>query len=158
MVETSDIPESCTVCRNEINEGDRFDFGGAPVCTTCADSLKLKELDTSGTDEIFSDILEDQGRKIIGDFLAISRSMPQEFGWNILALLDNVTSDIEEVQARALLESSMMICGLTTIRTGEGEGDVDPGFLSLFLVLGQVMDNLPDGPLPFLLCPIIALV
>lgn len=140
MTEDSDTSSSCTVCRKDIEKGDGFDFGGAPVCSMCTNSLKLKEMDTSGTDEILSGILEDQGREIIGEFIAISRSMPSDFGWNILALMENITNDVEDAQAQALLESSMIISGLSVIRTGEGEGDVNPGFLSLLLVLGQVMD------------------
>jgi hypothetical protein len=140
VAENSDTPASCTICRKDLEKGDEFDFGGAPVCVMCTDSLKLKELDTSGTDNVLSKIVEEQGTKIIGEFAAISRSLPSDFGWNILALLDNITSDVEDAQAQALLESSMIICGLTAIRCGEGEGDVNPGFLSLFLVLGQVLD------------------
>ena len=140
MAENSDTPASCTVCRRDIEKGEEFEFGGAPVCESCTENLKLRGLDTSGTDEVLSEILEDQGSRIIGEFTAISRSMPPDFGWNILALMDNITNDVEDVQSQALLESAMIICGLTAIRRGEGEGDVNPGFLSLYLVLGQVLD------------------
>lgn len=140
MVENSDTQNSCTICRKDIEKEDENDFGGAPVCGMCTDSLKLREMDTSNTDDVLSSILEEQGSKIIGEFIAVSRSMPPDFGWNILALLENITNDVEDAQAQALLESSMIICGLTTIRRGEGEGDVNPGLLSLLLVLGQVMD------------------
>lgn len=131
---------SCTVCRKDIGPGNKFEFGGAPVCNECSDSLKLKDLDTSMQDDTLSGILDGQGENVIGEFLAIARTMPSNYGWNILAIMDSISKDLEEVQARALLESSTMICGLTVIRVGEGEGEVDPNLLSLFLVLGQVID------------------
>jgi hypothetical protein len=138
--ENDHTPATCTVCRKEIARGEDHNFGGAPVCRSCADQLDLKGLDTTGSDEVLSGLLEDQGRAVLGEFTALSRSIPSDFGWNILGLLNTITDEIEDVQSQTLLESAMIICGLTAVRLGEGEGDVDPGLLSLYLVLGQVMD------------------
>ncbi len=130
----------CTVCRKEIVAGDDFTFGGALICNSCTDNLKLKEMDTDVADELLGNMVDEGGKEALKDFIAIARSLPAEYGWNILAIVSNISNDIDEVQAQALLESSTMICGMTVIRLGEGKGEVDPGLLSLFLVLGQVID------------------
>jgi len=130
----------CTVCRKVFEHSEETLFGGAPVCSDCTNDLGLRTLDRSTEDEVLATLLDDQGRFALKDFTALARSMPSGYGWNILAILGNISKDIPEVQAQALLESSTMICGMSVIRGGKGEGEVDPKLLSLFLVLGQVMD------------------
>ncbi|MGA1820597.1 MAG: hypothetical protein ACMUHU_06280 [Thermoplasmatota archaeon] len=130
----------CTVCREEMQEGEDYEFGGAPVCINCTGNLNLRELDTGSSDELLSRISEAQGQDILGEFLALARSISPDYGWNILAIVGNISESVEDEQARSLLESSTMLSGLTVLRLGEGEGEPDPGLLSLLLVLGQVVD------------------
>jgi len=130
----------CTVCREELKEGETYEYGGAPVCDSCTERMDLRKLDTSSIDELLSGITEAQGQDIIGEFLALVRYISPDYGWNILAIISNISDSVEDEQARSLLESSTMLCGLTVIRLGEGEGEPDPGILSLLLVLGQVVD------------------
>lgn len=130
----------CTVCRGELNETDRLEFGGASVCNACTARLKLEEMDTARSDERLHGITEAQGQKILGEFMALARAIPRDYGWNILAIVGQIPDSIEDEQARSIVENSTILCGSTVLRAGEGEGEVDPGLLSLFLVLGQVMD------------------
>ncbi|MGA1873125.1 MAG: hypothetical protein ACMUHY_05590 [Thermoplasmatota archaeon] len=130
----------CTVCREEMKAEGGKEFGGAPVCDPCFDRLDLGSMDIGGKDDRLLALTEGQGQDIMGEFTALARSMPKEYGWNILAIVGNITESVEDAQASSLLESSTMLCGLSVLRLGEGEGEVDPGLLSLFLVLGQVMD------------------
>ncbi|MBN1538897.1 MAG: hypothetical protein JW939_02040 [Candidatus Thermoplasmatota archaeon] len=140
MEESSEGPDLCTVCRGELKETDRLEFGGARVCNDCSARLKLEELDITGSDEKLQGITEAQGQNILGEFMALARAIPREYGWNILAIVGQITENIEDEQARSIVENSTILCGSTVIRVGEGEGEVDPGLLSLFLVLGQVVD------------------
>jgi len=130
----------CTVCREELKEEETYEYGGAPVCNACTQRMELRKLDTNSTDELLSSLTEAQGQDIIGEFLALARSVSRDYGWNILAIVGNISESVKDEQARSLLESSTMLCGLTVLRLGEGDGEPDPGLLSLLLVLGQVVD------------------
>ncbi|MGA1849052.1 MAG: hypothetical protein ACMUHB_06895 [Thermoplasmatota archaeon] len=130
----------CTVCRADMGSEDIHMFGKAPVCGNCNSSLGLSELDTSKKDEVLAPLLEISGLEALGPFTALSRELPGEYGWNILALMQTVGADLENHQGRSLLESSTAITGSTVLRNGMGEGEGDPGKLTLMLVLGQVID------------------
>ncbi|MBN1389253.1 MAG: hypothetical protein JXA22_01275 [Candidatus Thermoplasmatota archaeon] len=133
-------PELCTVCREQLNGPDDHGFGGAPVCNSCKARLNLEEMDTTRSDERLHDIMETQGQAVLGEFLALARTVPREYGWNILAIVGRISDDIKDERTRSMVENSTILCGLTVVRSGEGEEAVDPGLLSLFLVLGQVID------------------
>jgi hypothetical protein len=130
----------CTVCRAGMDGEGTKTFGKAPICDDCYGSMGLAEMDISMKDEELLPLVEKSGMDALGPFTALSRELPKEYGWNILALMETVGADLEDHQGRTLLESATAICGSSVIKNGRETGEGDPAKLTLMLVLGQVLD------------------